>query len=318
MSDSPSEQARLSHNELRRQLIPNIGDAEGQGMIPFPYVMLLPLPGYTSPTATADECGFRISIKAGRRLKRDKLKAVAVSKGVFLGNGIAWGTGTSDDSKVVHNVLNDTRPSEVWYSVALRATSMTQERISAELFAPLDVTHAVWLSGIRMLHTSLYKVPHNAIMPFPGEDRFMAAMGGPTYTIPDFSMEARWAELMTLFEREMVLFSRAFRPPATNIIFALQAGLGWCKKPLSPEERDMTAAAGADKGASVIDPDAFTAYILHFAKSAEKICARHGVTFINVAAQPEFLVPEWLFADGGHLTDAGHAALARVIARHLK
>ena len=96
-----AEHPRLSSSELRRQLIPNIGDAEGQGMIAFPYVILLPLPGYTSPTANADENGFRISLKSGRRMKLDRLKAAPISKGILLGNGVAWGTGTSGDGTVV-------------------------------------------------------------------------------------------------------------------------------------------------------------------------------------------------------------------------
>lgn len=322
MTEAQPAVASLDFRERRRQLIPNIDEAERQGLIPFPYVMLLPQPGYTSASANADENGFRISIRGGRRVILDRLRATeestgAVKKGAFLGNGVAWGTGTTGDDKVVHNVLNATRPMDVWYSVALRATSMTQERISAELFAPLDTAYTVWLSGVRMLDLSLYKVPHDAVMPFPGEDLFLDSMSMPARPLVEFTMEQRWAEVLALFEREIALYSRAFGAPPSRAIFALQAGLAWCDKPRSPEEREMAAFGVAGPNASGVDPDAFRSYLEIFAVAAQKICARYGVTFIDVAKQPEFLVPDWLFADGGHLTDAGHAALARVISRHL-
>jgi hypothetical protein len=154
-------------------------------------------------------------------------------------------------------------------------------------------------------------------MPFPGEDRFTAALGGPAAPTVDFSIPARWAELHALFAREMALFARAFRPPARSVIFALLPGLSWCDKPRASEEQEMLDLAVAERSAAAIDPTTFRNYLELFAVAAEKICAQHGVTFIDVAVQPEFNTSAWLFADGGHLTDAGHAALAQVISRHL-
>jgi hypothetical protein len=315
---STDAQQRVSARERRRQLAPHITDAEEGPIIPFPYVMYLPLSRYATPTANADELGFRVSIKYGQRLKLNKVKAVNVKKGIVLGNGQLWGTGASSDSKVMHNVLNDLRPDEVWYSLALRASNMTQERIAAELFAPLDTASAVWVSGSRLLGAALSTLSHRKFLPCPGFERYLAAFGmSDTEATEPFNLESRWHELLALFEREIALFGRVFGHASANAIFALQPTLGWSDKPLSPQERELADLFKAEAGPGAIDPEAFKAFAKSFTLSAEKICTRHNVKFVNVAEAPEFMTRDWLFLDGAHMTDAGHDALARVITRAL-
>src|SRR5262245_23666831 len=91
---------------LRRQLVPETDDGELTPLIPHAYTMLMPMPHYTSRSANTDENGFRIAIKDGRRIKLARLQGSSVKKGVILGNGQIWGTGTTGDDRVVHNVLN--------------------------------------------------------------------------------------------------------------------------------------------------------------------------------------------------------------------
>ncbi|MFM2129271.1 MAG: hypothetical protein RL477_817, partial [Pseudomonadota bacterium] len=104
----------LSARERRQQLSPHMADTDRTPLEPRAYVMFMPQPNFTSPSANTDEYGFRIALKQGRRLVLRKMRAAKVKKGILLGNSQIWGTGASKDENVVHNVLNAARKDECW------------------------------------------------------------------------------------------------------------------------------------------------------------------------------------------------------------
>lgn len=304
--------------DLRRQLVPAVADAEAQPLIPFPYLMLLPMPHYRTATANADSHGFRVSIKNGTRLSLRKVRDAAVKKGIVLGNGQIWVTGATSDDAVVHNVLNQRRAGEFWCSLALRATNLTQERVAAELFAPLDVRYAVWISGSRFLNGAMTTASHAKHIPASGPN-YTSILGlDQSSDHESVDIDRRFQQVIDLFDREMEIYARTFRATALDIPFGLQPILDYCGKRHSPEERAILNSQLNENGVPSVDPEVVRQFKNEFVKRARVICANHGVCFLDMSAEPEFQVPEWLFVDGVHLTDAGHVALASVVSRHLK
>ncbi len=304
--------------ERRQQLSPHLADTDRTPLEPRAYVMLIPQPNFTSPSANTDEYGFRIALKQGRRVVLNKLRGAEIRKGIVLGNSQIWGTGASKDEHVVHNVLNAERADECWYSFALRNSTLTQERLAAELYAPLDPAHAVWISGTVTLNVALTNASHARIFPFPSQARFTSLMQAPpALDRDDATWDRRWAEVLDLFEREITLFARLFGRTAPRPLFVLQPVISWCEKPWSAEEQEVNDLFRAEGGKAIIDPETFNSIVKMFINEGRKICDRHGVTFVHAADNPEFKVKDWLFVDGAHMTDAGHKALAQVIARNL-
>lgn len=306
---------KVAARELRKRLVPHITDTDETPLVPRPYIMFAPQPYFTSPSANTDENGFRVSIKNGARLSLRGLRHATAPKGAVFGNSQIWGTGTSSDNNVVHNVLNETRPDEQWCSVALRASSLTQERLAGELYAPLDARHVAWITGGIFLNYATSTLVHERLLPFPFMERFLSLMGAGQQSMRGpIVLEERWPQVLRLFEREIILYSRTYRATAANLIFALQPTLSWSDKPLSPEEKQLWDLFQSQIDRSAIEPEAFRAFVRAFVKQARAICERHRVTFIDVSQHPEFMTPAWLFIDGAHMNDAGHRALARVIA----
>jgi len=315
MASTTGAPSQSKGHQRRRQLVPEVDDGELVRLIPHPYTMMMPAPHYTSRSANSDENGFRIALKDGRRVKLARLHGAPVAKGVVLGNGQIWGTGTTSDGTVVHNVLNKMRPEEIWYSLALKATNLTQERIAAELFAPLDATHAVWITGSYFLQLLLSHLSHKSLIPYPTQSMFFSALSASAAEdreAPD--LKTRWSDAMELLEREITLFGRLFRSTATNIVFALQPSLSWCDKPTCPQERELADLFAAQAGVTPAQVSGQKQLARIYAARAEEICTRQGIKFLDINTAPALLTEEWLFLDGGHLTDAGHDALARVIA----
>lgn len=315
MASTTGAPSQTKGHQRRRQLVPEVDDGELVRLVAHPYTMMMPAAHYTSRSANSDENGFRIALKEGRRVKLSRLAGASVAKGVVLGNGQIWGTGTTSDATVVHNVLNKMRPEEIWYSLAMKATNLTQERIAAELFAPLDASHAVWITGSYFLQLVLSHLSHKSLIPFPTQSLFFSAFNAPgaeDHEAPD--MKARWVDAMELLEREIVLFARLFRSTAKNVVFALQPSLSWCDKPMCAQEAELAALFAEQAGVTAAQTSGQKQLARIYAARAAEICARQGITFLDINTAPAFLTEEWLFLDGGHLTDAGHDALARVVA----
>lgn len=313
-----SGNALVDARQRRLELSPQFADTDGVQFVPVPYIMYAPQPDYASPSANTDEIGFRLSFKNNKRLTRAAFSAASGEKGIILGNSVSWGTGTTHDTKVVHNVLNDRMPSTSWYSFALRQTTFTQERLAAELFAPLDVDHAVWISGDVALYLAMTDLDHRYVSPYPSQRQYEKQLEfKASPNLPGF--EQRFHEVRTLFERELILFKRVFGQGARNLVFAHKPKLSTCGKTLHPAEVELAQLHDAMPG-MLKDPktDAQRALDVGFRKHARILCERHGITFIDMDQSPRVKTPDWLFVDDGHMNDAGHDVLAGIIMDHLR
>ena len=54
-----------------------------------------------------------------------------------------------------------------------------------------------------------------------------------------------------------------------------------------------------------------------YTRDLQAICARTGIKFVDLNSAPELQQPDWLFVDRLHLTDAGYAAVAKLLVRDL-
>jgi hypothetical protein len=215
-------------------------------------------------------------------------------------------------------VLNRARADELWYSFALRRSALTQERIAAELHAPLQVEYAVWISGMVLLSLWLLEATrsmHELMLPYPAMGEYYKKMGWPAVPRDGAPTEARWVQMLKLFEREIAVFSRVFGPGARALVFGFQPFLPWCAKPLAPQERELVDIFFSTPG--VVKPalasDSIKPLAQRFVRAAGPICERHGVRFVDLGSSPEFAVADWLFVDTTHLSDAGHRALAGAV-----
>ena len=304
--------------ERRWALAPQLRDSDRVEMVPTPYVMEVPRPLFASPTANSDERGFRQSIKNGRRITLREFSEWPGAKGIVLGNSQVWGTGATGDERVVHNVLNRERADELWYSFALRRSALTQERIAAELYAPLNVEYAVWISGMILLSLWLLestRAMHELLLPYPAMGEYYKKMGWPAVPRDGAPTEARWREMLELFEREIAVFSRVFGRGARTLVFGFQPFLPWCAKPLAPQERELVDIFFATPGLvkPALASEAMRPLAQRFVPAAAAICGRHGVRFVDLGSSPQFAASDWLFVDTAHLSDAGHRALAAAV-----
>ena len=317
---SPDKSVLVGAKERRQQLSPQFADTDKVRLIPVPYIMLAPQAHYVSPSANTDEMGFRLSFKNGARVSRAEFMATPGKKGIILGNSVSWGTGASHDINVVHNVLNRDMPNTTWFSLALRMSTLTQERLSAELFAPLDVDHVVWITGGLFIMLGLSPEDHSRFMPFPSQAQFEKALG-LSYARPnnvDFTV--RLPQMLQLLERELALLSRVFGPRARSMIFAIQPAPLHYNKPLHPKEKELLDLFFAMPG-PLKDPGYRKVYqtlLARIVEASKTLCPKHGIQFVDISESRHFNTPEWLFVDTGHMSDAGHVALANAIRDNLK
>lgn len=308
----------IKARDLRRQLVPHIVDTDATPMRPHPYLMTVPQPNYKSPTANTDEHGFRVTRKFRRNTALREVRSMPIAKGVVLGNSQAWGTGARHDDDVIHNVLNSEGPEEMWVSVALRDSNLTQERLAAELYAPLDARHYVWITGAMTLGLMLETFSHSMILPFRNMSRFMKLVGMPNGLIHKTAdPERRLTQALSLADRELVLFQRIFSHANANLMFVLQPSITGTGKQLSPEEQDLTDRFALEGKPVALDPTKILSVRERFVSRLKDVCNLLGIKFVDVGRCPEFQSSSWLFVDHLHLTSEGHRALANVINRHL-
>ncbi len=315
----PSTNRTLADARMRRtELSPQFADSDRVALLPVPYIMCAPAGDFASPSANTGDMGFRLSFKDGARISRAEFANLSGEKGIVIGNSVSWGTGATHDTKVVHNALNELMPKTTWLSLALRQTTLTQERLAAELFAPLDIDHVVWITGSVFLSIAATTADHRNFLPYAMQRRFEKTLGGmPKSDKTDFAQ--RRAQMRVLLERELILLRRVFGSRARNLVFAVQPSLQTCGKRLHAAEQELARLFYAMPG-NLKEPnsDLHQALAKLFRKDARSLCEKHGIAFVDMDEAPHFQTNEWLFVDPAHMNDAGHRVLAAIVMDHFK
>jgi hypothetical protein len=196
----------------------------------------------------------------------------------------------------------------------LRQSVLTQERIAANLFAPLDVTHVVWITGSVLVMNGLTRIDHTPYLPFPEQLRFETSQGFRSPLQDTVSVLGRAAEISVHIEREMALISRIYRD-ARSLVFMWQPTLMHYDKPMGAKEQELMDIARRLPGKPV-NPARIKAQreLSHrLADFAKRTAPKYGLRFVDPTESPVFQSRDWLFVDLEHLNDVGAAALANII-----
>ena len=304
-------------------LAPQMGDVAAQGYEWTPYLMRQGKSNFCSSTLNSDEHGFRRGVDQEGILSYQKWNTGSWQHGIILGNSVAYGVGTSEDSKIIGNRLNaqEIDLKRRWYTLALRASNMTQERLALEIYAPLDKQWVVWISGINELIALIVgEGLTDRPSPFVGERAWRQAIN-PTQKINQRSdsLTQRYEMALNSVERDLFLVSHQCRAVGAKFVFVLQPALSWIEKKLTPEEDNLVAVF--DKAASPLqrahNPDQLGEFKIRYRHDLRAICERNSIEFMDANDDQRFTHREWLFIDRTHLTDLGHQCLESMMVEWL-
>lgn len=313
--DAPSE-------SLKYHLVPQMRDVEAQPYEWVAYLMRRGAPNYRSPTLNTDEHGFRMTWRDGAAIGYAELDAMGAPKGVTLGNSFAYGIGTTHDSRTFSSRLNEQAgtPGPVWYNLAQRASVLTQERLAFELYAPAGTQSVVWVSGINNLISLIVGEGHPGNpVPFVGERQYAARMMPDARLAAPPPFEPRYEAMIRQIEIDLSAIALRLNGKG-RLLFCLQPSASWIDRRWTDEELDLIDIF--DAAGSPLQRAHHPRHLepLHgrYASDLAGICGRWGIDFIDTNADPALREERWLFIDRTHMTDAGHQALAALIARHLQ
>jgi len=300
-------------------LVPQMRDVALQGYEWVPYLMRRGKAGFCSVSLNSDAHGFRRGLDQSGVLSYDRWRTGSWQHGVVLGNSVAYGVGTSSDGKIIGNLLNQQESTlqRRWYTLALRASNMTQERLALEMWAPLDKQWVVWISGINELVALIVgEGVAERPSPFVGERAWCQAID-PSHVVSERhdSLSQRYHNALNSIERDLFLVAQQCRAVGAEFLFVLQPALSWIEKKLTSQEQSLVAAF--DSAASPLQrahsPEQLGDYKVRFRHDVEAICQRNDIAFKDANNEIDFCCDEWLFIDRTHLTDLGHQYLERMV-----
>lgn len=304
---------------VKYALAPQFRDVEAQPYEWVAYLMRRGQADYRSGSLNTDRLGFRRTYDRVGAIDYDRYMEAEGPRGIVAGNSMAYGAGTSADDKTFASQLNAKREAGEtrWYNFALRASTLTQERIATELYAPLDAQAFVWVSGINTLVALLVGEgdPANPA-PFIGETNFAKTMMPGHLPRPhDSDLEARYAKALDMVERDLQLLAAQRRAAGCRVLFCLQPSLTWIDKTLTPQEQALVAIFDAPGLAiqRAHHPSQLGPWRERYGQDLESLCTRHGIDFLDLNQEPRFAGPEWLFLDRTHLSDLGHEVVAEAV-----
>lgn len=302
-------------------IVPQMEDADTMPYNWTAYTMLSSPPGFQSRSITIDADGFRQGWDGDHSFDYRAFCAADGPKGIILGNSVAFGVGVSHDRMTLANQLNARRrPGDpLWHNFSLRGSSLTQERLMAELHAPDDLTHVVWCSGVSSLVYAIGIGP-DAVNPSPYlRDRLVRQLlnGPPHQPAPDIN--ARLNTMVPTLFRDWEVMSAWLSARRVRFTFLVQPELAWVNKPLSSEEETLVAIYDRQtKGVAAIhQPDTILPLRPPFQRALMDCGKAAKMPVIDTNDLQDLKTAEWLFMDRIHLTDKGHAALADIVVRWL-
>ncbi len=314
---TPGPAAAAAPVSRRNQLLPQFADVDRQPYEWVSYLMRRGAADFRSPSLNTDRCGFRLGWRKGTAFGLDEFGAMPGPKGLVLGNSVAFGIGTSHDRVSLANQLDarSAEPAPRWFSLALRASSLTQERLAMELHAPGEFSHVVWMSGVNALVAAMLGGGDTTNpAPYVGEWMFRK-LAGAKAPPRGADIAAAYPDLARALRRDLEIAGAWLARRGVRRLFLMQPVLSWIDKTLSAEERELVAAFDASPQAvqRAHGPEQLGPWKERYLADLSAACDAAGFDFIDLNAEPRFRAQDWLFADRTHLTDCGQALVADVV-----
>lgn len=305
--------------DRKYELAPQMRDVEAQPYEWMAYVMRRGSARYRSRALNTDEHGFRRTHRGGAALDYTTFLRSDAPQGIVLGNSFAYGAGTSADECVFASLLNDSAGSAatVWYNLALRASTLTQERLAFELYGPDAPSLVVWASGVNNLIALVIGEGYGGNpAPFVGERLYASTMMPDRPMRSPGSLDERYPQMIRQAERDLSALALQVRARGGQLLFCLQPSLTWIDKIQTDEERCLVEVF--DQPGSAIQrahrPETLGPLYRRYRADLMAACERWDVPFLDLNEIAALREPQWLFVDRTHMNDEGHATVARAIA----
>ena len=293
-----------------------------------PYVMRSGRAGLRGSTLNTDSLGFRISEAGSITAKVESIDADGGKKGIVLGNSTAFGVNCSNDRAVVASQLIALSGCR-WYNMASRAYTLAQELVATTLYPTNDVAWIVSVTGINELTLLLlggYSEPDDSYFGAPEFRSRMNArqknlLGRAVLICPkspprEEQLEIAYNRMIKATRKRLHAYKLLLTSHNANGLILLQPVLGLSKKEMSREEEALSAASDASsdtRSLKVLKPEILGPWYERFNRDFSELCRSLIIDYYNANEFPSLLTADWLFWDRIHLTDTGHAHLAKSI-----
>jgi len=314
-------------------------DALGERQRWVPHLMYFHPPQASYPSVTTDARGLRTVVGA------DPDRPTAL----LVGGSTAFGIGATSDAATIASRLSATTRWS-WRNYGGRALNSTQEAVLTHLMGTDDLAGPiVLLSGlhnlVRVCMPGAFDPTYGAFFQQSHFERQMrvAAVGtralarmlarglaakvgigrGPWESDGAAPRDlaahasANYDPMLHVLRRDLEYFAMLASARGTTCTYVLQPFAPWIAKSLTSQERELFALLDAEQADFTPVAGEVARRGDAYRRDVARICADAGVAFVDANAGPAFAGPEWLFVDRLHLTDAGQAAAARLIASAL-
>ena len=328
--------------EQRNLIVPQMRDYDELGLRQewVPHLMFFHPRNVALKSVTTNEFGFRNTTGA----------KPGAPTALLVGGSSVFGIGATSDATTISSLLNATTKYN-WHNFGGRAFNSTQEAILMHLSDTKKIDGPiVLLSGANNLTRSLMsgsfskmygaffhqglfesqmrsaevgnRVLARQLMSglsrrFGVGKKHRAQTASSTSPHTAASKAESYAAMLTVFERDCEYFQMMAKHHATSASFVLQPFVPWVQKSLHAQEIELFKLLDQEAEGFSRVLNELAELKQQYTRDLQAICARTGLKFVDLNLAPELQQPDWLFVDRLHLTDAGYAAVAKLLVRDL-
>ncbi|MDA2969164.1 MAG: hypothetical protein O2792_04930 [Actinomycetota bacterium] len=328
--------------EQRNLIVPQMRDYDELGLRHewVPHLMFFHPRNVALKSVTTNEFGFRNTTGA----------KPGAPTALLVGGSSVFGIGATSDATTISSLLNATTKYN-WHNFGGRAFNSTQEAILMHLSNTKKIDGPiVLLSGANNLTRSLMSGSFSKMFgAFFHQGLFESQMRSAevgnrvlarqlmsglsrrfgvgkkqraqtaSLTSPHTaaSKAESYAAMLTVFERDCEYFKMLAKHNSTSASFVLQPFVPWIQKSLTTQETELFNLLDQEAEGFSRVLNELAELKQQYTRDLQAICARTGLKFVDLNSAPELQQPDWLFVDRLHLTDAGYAAVAKLLVRDL-
>lgn len=307
--------------------------------VPYLHAILEPNKSYANGAITTDGIGLRRVEIGGKAIGFSEFQGLPGKKSLLIGASTAYSMGSSSDRTSIASRLSGMGDG-AWFHLAVGSYVSTQESILYLLTNPKGIRHVVVLSGLNTLSAFLLDPYGSTDQVFPPN-----FLSGPSPTGGLRSQLSRHLrrriagavrrglrkELAVSMEDDRVRAALAVTRKNLELLrdlcasrgarlwFIAQPLLAALRKPLSPEEREITEiqrTLGRYEEFALwgLFLDEIPRIYPDYCRALKRECQDLGVGFLDMNGERSLLNREgWLFSDQAHFTDDGCRVCAEQI-----
>lgn len=298
-------------------LNPAVRDFDRMGIALRPYVEHICQPNYRSETLNTDHHGFRLLQESDSGVDYDAFVASPGPKGILCGASQAFGYGIVDADTIQSRLSRESAGGARWFSLAVPASQLMQQRLLFELFAPAETRYCVVISGTVNVLLSFLEAQTRS--PYPPLNNVnyewpkASSAQSDAYDI-DAAMirTAKWMR-----ENIEILMAKCRTFEDCPFLFCHPPVLVWTGKQASPEERELCEIYRQRHPtyASLVEDPSNRQKWRNYCADLKATVERAGGTYIEMSDEPALKSDESFFCDSLHPNAEGAKIMAECISR---